>query len=243
MLDIFEEGGLRKMRNVIIGDVHGCYGQLKEMLEKVGLDEKRDRLISVGDLMDRGPEPYNVFAFMRDIKKRMGDNCILIRGNHEQMLLDAYADYNNMALWQYNGAETTIRDLHKHYCRSKDVVRFITDNTVYYYLSEEDGFQCAHADIDKEDPAENDTDTLIWGRENISSNFYKGRLTIVGHTPISYPIYLDGSGDHSRRMSVGEDFTLPKTGMICIDTGCFYRGILTALIIENGTGRLEQVRG
>ncbi len=231
------------MRNVIIGDVHGCYDQLKAILEKTGFDEENDRLISVGDLMDRGPHPYSVFEYMKDIKLRMGDNCVLIRGNHEQMLLDAYADYSNMALWQYNGADVTIRDLRKHHCDSKEVVRFITENTVYYYINEEDGFQCAHADIDNEDPAENDVDTLIWGRENISSNFYKGRLTIVGHTPINYPIYLDGSRDRPMRMPVGEDFPLPGTGMICIDTGCFYKGILTSLIIENGIGRIEQVRG
>ncbi len=229
------------MRNVIIGDIHGCYNQLLEILEKVHFDEEADRFISLGDLMDRGPEPYSVFSYIKELKQRMGDRCVLVRGNHEQMLLDAYIENDNMGLWKYNGGGKTIRDFYRHGTNVKTAIGWIRENTVLYYLNEEEGFQCAHADIQNEDPAENDDDILIWGRENISSNTYTGRLTIVGHTPLSYPIYLDGSGNRPKKLEDGEEFPLPLTGMICIDTGCVFRGALTALLIESGLCHIVQV--
>lgn len=43
-------------RDLIVGDVHGCFTKLKASLDAVGFNLERDRLFSVGDLVDRGPE-------------------------------------------------------------------------------------------------------------------------------------------------------------------------------------------
>lgn len=57
-------------RKIIIGDVHGCYDELKRLLEKAKFDEAADKLIFVGDLMDRGPQSYEVFDFVRTLRKK-----------------------------------------------------------------------------------------------------------------------------------------------------------------------------
>ena len=80
---------MQNKRVVIITDVHGCYEECVSLLEKLDFDKSCDMLINLGDTIDRGPKIYEVFAFFRALKEEMGDRCILIRGNHEQMMLDA----------------------------------------------------------------------------------------------------------------------------------------------------------
>ncbi len=216
------------MRTIIIGDIHGCFQELQTLLKAVDFDQKTDRLISIGDLMDRGEQSYEVLMFFIRMKQEMGDRCIIIRGNHEQMLLDA-TNFIGMRLWRQNGAEYTIRSFREHRKDVFDYTDWIHENTVLYYTG--DGFQCVHAGLDQEDLAANDTDTLIWDRDAVTGNFYTGRLTIVGHTPYQEPVHLKGNGT----FGILEEkctYRLPKSGIICIDTGCVFGYQLTALVIE-----------
>ena len=48
------------MRTIIIGDIHGCSGALRVLLERIKPDENADRLILLGDLFDRGPDSWGV---------------------------------------------------------------------------------------------------------------------------------------------------------------------------------------
>ena len=79
-------------RVVVITDIHGCLNECKRLLEKLEFDKSCDRLINLGDTIDRGPQIYEVFEFLRALKEEMGDRCVLIKGNHEQMMLDATRD-------------------------------------------------------------------------------------------------------------------------------------------------------
>ena len=71
------------MTHLIIGDIHGCYDELLELLDKAGLSDD-DPIISVGDLVNRGPDSARVLDFFRATP-----NALAIRGNHEQRHLDA----------------------------------------------------------------------------------------------------------------------------------------------------------
>jgi hypothetical protein len=66
---------------VIVGDVHGCTGELEELLEQLRFSADRDRLVFVGDLVVRGPDPHGALALAR----RLGARVVL--GNHEAKLL------------------------------------------------------------------------------------------------------------------------------------------------------------
>ena len=76
------------MRTVIVGDIHGCWDELRDLLEKVGLDEG-DRLISVGDLVDRGPAPGEVVDFFRT-----RPNSLVLMGNHERKHVRGVLSYS-----------------------------------------------------------------------------------------------------------------------------------------------------
>lgn len=65
-------------RTVIVGDIHGCFAELLELLEKVDL-RPDDLLVGVGDLVDRGPAPGEVVDLFRE-----RPNSIAIMGNHER---------------------------------------------------------------------------------------------------------------------------------------------------------------
>jgi Calcineurin-like phosphoesterase len=67
-------------RTVIVGDVHGCTGELEELLEKVRFAEN-DALVFVGDLVARGPDSTGTLALARRLRARV------TRGNHEEKLL------------------------------------------------------------------------------------------------------------------------------------------------------------
>jgi len=65
-------------RTVIIGDIHACYVELAELLELLRVTDD-DRVISVGDLVDRGPDPRRVLELFRD-----RPNSVVLAGNHER---------------------------------------------------------------------------------------------------------------------------------------------------------------
>ena len=79
---------MEESRTLIITDIHGCYDECRSLLEKMSFDEERDILVNLGDTIDRGPAIYETFVFLRDLKERMGERFILIRGNHD-MFWDA----------------------------------------------------------------------------------------------------------------------------------------------------------
>ena len=47
-----------------VGDIHGAFAALQRALNAIGFDEKKDRLFSVGDLVDRGPESHQVLSWL-----------------------------------------------------------------------------------------------------------------------------------------------------------------------------------
>lgn len=69
-------------RDYVIGDLHGCAHLVRGALEEMGFDFTRDRLICVGDLVDRGPFSELALDLLAE------PWCFSIRGNHEQMAID-----------------------------------------------------------------------------------------------------------------------------------------------------------
>jgi hypothetical protein len=64
-------------RTIVIGDVHGCLEELDELLASLAVRRHRDRLVFLGDLVDRGPDPVGVVRRVREL----GAECL--HGNHE----------------------------------------------------------------------------------------------------------------------------------------------------------------
>lgn len=80
----------------VVSDIHGCYQWLMDALKRRHFNPYEDLLISVGDIIDRGPDCVKCLQLMDEKWFRA------VRGNHEQMALDAIEN-NDFALWMTNG--------------------------------------------------------------------------------------------------------------------------------------------
>lgn len=89
-----------KGRDFFVGDLHGMYLMLEERLDMLGFDPKVDRLFSVGDLIDRGPDNIKVLDYLDK------PWFFAVLGNHDHMMLDAETDDFARNIWMnYNGGE------------------------------------------------------------------------------------------------------------------------------------------
>lgn len=86
------------MRLLAIGDVHGSFERLSKLLDKVAL-QPDDQLVMLGDYIDRGPDSKRVIDLLRKLRKDF-PKTVFLRGNHEQMLLDALYELGLLVDWK-----------------------------------------------------------------------------------------------------------------------------------------------
>lgn len=98
-------------RDFICGDIHGCYNTLVDSLSAVEFDPSKDRLFSVGDLIDRGPDSIECLNLVFE------PWFYAVRGNHEMLMMDALTNpftldnwLMNGGAWKYEEDETLLRD-------------------------------------------------------------------------------------------------------------------------------------
>jgi hypothetical protein len=82
------------VRTLVIGDIHGCFDELPELLDRASLADG-DRIVALGDIVDRGPATPGVLDFFA---RRGGENVVL--GNHERKHIRSYRGETQPALSQ-----------------------------------------------------------------------------------------------------------------------------------------------
>lgn len=92
-------------RDFVVGDIHGMFSVLEMLLEQVAFDPSRDRLFSVGDLIDRGPESYRSLEFLAY------EWFHAVQGNHERMLIEAVENPEDMHNWVSNNGGAWWREI------------------------------------------------------------------------------------------------------------------------------------
>lgn len=208
------------MKTIVIGDIHGCYNELKELVsylesEKV-YDKNNDKLIFLGDYIDRGENSRGVIRYVRKLQEE-NNNVIALMGNHEDMAV-SYFDGDPFSSWTINGYEHTLRSYIGHTDEFESDLEWMRNLPLYH---EDENFIYVHAGVNlNKDIAKQDRDTLLWIRDEFIYNtkdYYK--RVVFGHSPsIDKPYYT-------------------MNNSICIDTGCVFGGSLTALVIEDGKER------
>lgn len=216
-----------KSRTIIVGDIHGCIDEFNELLKKVNYDRKTDRLILLGDLIDRGPDSVAVVQKAR----KLGVECVM--GNHEHKFLK---------WWRNSGTKHQVYDHRPHYTQFSDEdVNYIARMPLYIKI---DDTIIVHAGMRAHVSLANqhrddllyirymDSDSRFISLKKISklgveatgahfwTEFWKGPESVVyGHNVHSYeePLIQEVS-----------------PGVMCygLDTGCCFGGRLTAMILE-----------
>jgi serine/threonine protein phosphatase 1 len=208
-------------RTFAIGDIHGCSRALKTLLEAID-PTPEDTIVVLGDMVDWGPDSRGCVQQLIELSQRC--RLILIRGNHEEMLLAALESDSALRAWLDLGGDRTLQSY--PYSGGEDFidpehVRFLKENARDFY--ETDEFIFVHANYDPHRPmSEQSNTTLRWehivperARPHIS-----GKTVICGHTP-------QVSGE-----------VLDLGFLVCIDTDCSRGGWLTAL--EPAAGIITQ---
>lgn len=88
---VFDQNYLGK--DYVVGDIHGCVTELYKALSSVGFDDKVDRLFSVGDLMDRGPENLEIVDLVYQ------PWFFFSKANHDIMATDAVVSKQDAEYW------------------------------------------------------------------------------------------------------------------------------------------------
>ena len=74
-------------RTLVIGDIHGHYVKLMRALEYAGFDESGDRILGLGDYIDRGPDSARVLSYLAERKARYPGRDVYLReprrGHHD----------------------------------------------------------------------------------------------------------------------------------------------------------------
>lgn len=96
------------MREFVMGDLHGSYRALKQCLEAVDFDYKKDRLIQLGDIVDRNPEVFECVEELLKIR-----HLIVVRGNHDDWF-DEFCQTGRHPVEWLQGGKATARSYWIH---------------------------------------------------------------------------------------------------------------------------------
>ena len=177
----------------IVGDVHGCLDMLKRLIDKIGWRPGRDRLIFVGDYIDRGEDPKGVVDFILALSRISRVDCLI--GNHEAMFLDFLAD-RERELFLANGGWTTLASYEDG--RAADEDALVPEDHMAFYGSlksyiELEEYYVVHAGFRPYVALERQTaEDMVWIRDAfIDSDYDFGKKVIFGHTPFPEPLIMD----------------------------------------------------
>jgi serine/threonine protein phosphatase 1 len=176
-------------RLLAVGDIHGCLDHLERLMARVE-PTAADRVVFLGDFIDRGPDGKGVLDYLLDFGRRF-PRSVFLKGNHEAMFLDFLADRDQL-MFLYNGGGTTLESY-----REAEVIRIPKAHLDFLAglpacFATED-FIFVHAGLRPGLPLEAQEERdLLWIRnEFIASDYDWGRTVVFGHTPVREPFFSD----------------------------------------------------
>ena len=222
-----------------IGDIHGSLKELRQVNQKIfnnkKFNEKEDLIIYLGDYIDRGLKSKDVIDELIDLKKSKL-KTIFLKGNHDEFMIDFITNSkNNIRPWLNFGVDQTFRSY------NIELVKYIKDgfddqvidklriallnkmnsehinffnNLKSNFSTEKYLFVHAGVDPDKKliDQVEQD---FLWSRSDkfLDEAFKFEKIVVHGHTPENNIV------NHKYRIN--------------IDTGCYFSGKLSCVILDN----------
>ncbi len=194
-----------------IGDIHGCIDELRLLVESAARIGPGDKVVFLGDYIDRGEYSREVIDYIIGMRNS-GTDVVTLRGNHEEMLIEAYENENRWYNWFLNGGAFTLDSFGIRTVKElpRDYIDFFCKLS-YYYIYENFVFVHAGFNDDIEDPFDDSTD-MIWTRRESYKNPALNDYTIIhGHTPVTLDACTAMIKEHAKVLN--------------IDTGCVYSGL------------------
>jgi serine/threonine protein phosphatase 1 len=204
--------GSQPQRLIAIGDLHGQRDMLRRLLNVVQ-PTAADRLVFLGDYIDRGPDSCGLLSTLIALQQRFPDT-VFLRGNHDQMLLDALVEvgvrhdvrlrdicpryqedvgsFSDVDIFYSNGGRSTLASYETNKLTDipQEHVTFLEHTRLWWLY---DPFLFIHAGVQPGIPVEKQSIfTLLWARNLPPSS--DGTIQVVGHspTPNNWPTFDDG---------------------------------------------------
>ena len=221
----------------VVSDIHGCYEKYQELLKVISFG-KNDILYVLGDVIDRGPDGFQILL---DMARR--PNVINLMDNHEAMAIDALSylsgseltsdgdEEKAVKLWFCNGGEVSLSDYLQLDTEQKKVIWSYLLTMPLYKELEVSGrrFLLLHGGLDNfspERPLEDyAADEILWCRPKPDTTYYSDRYVVFGHTPVQLladgkesgpaKIYRNGNAID---IDCGCVFPSGRLGCLCLDT-------------------------
>ncbi len=197
-----------EMNYFIIGDIHGCYYTLLEILEN--WNPEKEYLIFVGDLIDRGNYSSQVVNLCLELSNH--NNCSILKGNHELEFIEYYEKGENDN-WLNQCGQETIENFEENKIDLKNTALWLKNMPLKF---ETDYILVTHAGLSQtENPFdENNMDGVLWNRNELIN---VNKVQVHGHSPLlkNEPIFNAKSNSWN------------------IDTGAYYGFGLTGIKMDN----------
>ncbi|HKF13128.1 MAG TPA: metallophosphoesterase family protein [Xanthobacteraceae bacterium] len=169
-----------------VGDIHGCLDKLSRLMAacEAHAGGRAARYVFLGDYIDRGPQSRGVIELLMRRQAGQPGTIVCLRGNHEQMAIDAHASERAVPLWLANNGASTLRNygggrISPEHLDWLAALPFCHDDGLRFFV---------HAGIDLDLPlAEQAPEVMVWMREPFLTYCDEvdcGRFIVHGHTPL-----------------------------------------------------------
>lgn len=200
---------------IILTDIHGCFDTMLALIEKCKAKYPDRDIVIAGDLIDRGPKSSQVVQYCID------NDIAMVKGNHEDLMVQHNASYRHNLIWQQNGKESTLKSYNGNQELFANHIEWMKNLPLYLHFPEwktKDGRELVvtHSNIGKKTVWEHRDgirkeqfeNNVLWSRNQMKD--IPEIYNVIGHTP--------------------NNDTKIKSFYANIDTGCAYGNKLTALV-------------
>jgi serine/threonine protein phosphatase 1 len=223
------------MRTLVIGDIHGGLHALRQIIDRANVT-KSDTLIFLGDYVDGWSQSPQVIDFLIELGSTQ--NCIFIRGNHDELVLDWLTNNNkniDEGMWYKHGGEATVLAYENVSNETKNRHIEFLQSLQNYYLDEykrlfvHAGFTNMNGVIYEFFPKLFYWDRTLWETAlaldktmKTDDIYFPKRFThykeiYIGHTPVT---------------RIGKTIPVQKANVWNIDTGAAFKGPLTIMDVD-----------
>ncbi len=199
-------------KKIAISDIHGCAKTFRTLIARLSI-QKGDELFLLGDFVDRGPDSKGVVDFVMEMQAS-GVQVVCLRGNHEQMMLDALEKGgSDMLMWLRNGGEETLMSFGAE-DRGEIEEPYLSFFHEMDTIHQTDTYILVHAGLNFQhsDPLA-DNMAQMWIRNwyhHIDLDWLEDRKIVHGHVPTEKERLLEFFSSYQQR------------GVLGIDGGCVY---------------------
>jgi len=217
----------------VIGDIHGGFKALIQVLDRAKVTSQ-DQLIFLGDYVDGWSETPELLSYLIQLKEER--DCIFVRGNHDDLVLDWFKTGNSNPKWLQHGGDSTMKAYETVNPTLKNLHQRFLENLTNYHIDSQNRLFLHAGFANMHGPAsEFHANTVYWDRTlwemalamdtslTPSDNTYPDRLKLfneiyIGHTPTT---------------RIGETKPMNLANLWNIDTGAAFKGPISLVDIES----------